>query len=70
MYIDLVKHTRGKSCLKEGVYMGKIRDERAGEMVVLGVRAAELPDLLTPEMRYPQPADNTLKLRGAILRPC
>ena len=31
--------------------MGKNRDERAGEMVVLASRAAELKDLLTPEMR-------------------
>ena len=34
-----------------GVYMGKNRDERAGEMVVLASRAAQLKDLLTPEMR-------------------
>ena len=37
--------------LSLGVYMGRNRDERAGEMVVWVIRAAELKDMLTPEMR-------------------
>ena len=32
-----------------GVYMGKIRDVRAGEMAVLDTRAAELNDMLKCE---------------------